>query len=728
MINLIENLNEKQREAVLQTEGPVMAIAGAGSGKTSVLTKRIAYLIFEKQIAPNNILAITFTNKAAKEMKERVYNEIKIGTRGMWISTFHSMCARILRDHIERLGYDRNFQIIDDDDTLQVVKKLMKDSNIDSKMFNPKIVRNLVLKVKFDEGFLDGIESPLNAVVENIYRKYTKYLLESNLVDFEDLLLLTIKLLREHQDIKDFYHQQFKYILVDEFQDTNNVQYELIRLLVNEDNNLFIVGDEDQSIYAFRGANIENINKFKKDYSDFHLILLEQNYRSTNNILSAANAVIINNKNRIVKNLYSTKGDGEQITHYKAVTARDEVEYIAMKILAMKRMGYDYNDFAILYRANNTSRQFEDVLMQKQIPYRIHGNTSFFKRKEIKDFTAYLRFILNNDDAFSFLRVISVPRRGIGPTTIAKITEYAADNGLSFSDALRLTPSFLGRNAANKITEFMDQMKDFREKLDELPFIDYVDYILQNSGYLTVLEGDDKGDVRYENLLEFKTILAENNDVYADYSKVEMLTFILEDIALKSEENKEDILDGVTLMTLHAAKGLEFKVVFIVALEMGMFPLARSFDDPFEMEEERRLMYVGITRAKEKLYLTNADVRQTYGETTRNMDSKFLLEIPEQYIEKEGYSVVLKKSHNVNSVYKKPAMKKQMKKQQMIKKRKTSINNYSKNDLNKGDKVSHVKFGNGIVVSVAGDNCVIAFTHPHGIKKLLKDHPAIKKI
>jgi DNA helicase-2/ATP-dependent DNA helicase PcrA len=723
MINLLDNLNEKQREAVLVTEGPVMAIAGAGSGKTSVLTKRIAYLIFEKKINPLNILAITFTNKAAKEMKERVYNEIKIGTRNMWISTFHAMCAKILREHIDLLGYDKNFQILDDDDTLQIIKTIMKNNNMDTKLYNPKIVRNYVYKVKFDESLLEELEEPLNGLIDAIYHKYVVYLKDSNLVDFDDLLLLTIKLLKEHKHIKEYYHSLFQYILVDEFQDTNNIQYQLIKLLVNENRNLFIVGDEDQSIYAFRGANIENINKFKKEFKDYHLILLEQNYRSTNNILQAANSVISNNKSRIVKNLFSTKGNGEKITHYKAVTARDEVEYVAMKILAMKRMGYDYNDFAILYRANSTSRQFEDVLLQKQIPYRIFGNTSFFKRKEIKDFTAYLRFILNPDDAFSFLRVIAVPRRGIGPTTIEKITEYAADNGLCFSDALRLAPSYLGKSAANKIIDFMKMIDIFREKLDELPLNEFFDYVLKNSGYLSALKGDDKADVRYENLLEFQTILGENNEIYEDLSKIEMLTFILEDIALKSEENKEDVIDGVTLMTLHAAKGLEFKVIFIVALEMGMFPLARSFDDPFELEEERRLMYVGITRAKEKLFLTNADVRQTYGETMRNMDSKFLQEIPEEYIEKEGYSIVVNKSKNVNDVYRKPEMKKQM-----ITQRKKALDSYNKNDLNKGDKVTHSKFGDGVVVTVAGDNCMIAFSHPHGIKKLLKDHPAIKKI
>ena len=722
MSNLLDNLNEKQLEAVLQTEGPVMAIAGAGSGKTSVLTKRIAYLIYEKNVHYKNILAITFTNKAANEMKQRVKALIGVNPYDMWISTFHSMCAKILRDHIEKLGYNRNFQIIDDDDNLQIVKSLMKKANIDIKLYNPKVVKGFVLKMKFDEDIINDVESPFKEIVEKIYRQYQEYLFESNLVDFEDLMILTIKLLKQEPAVKEYYNGLFKYVLVDEFQDTNNTQYELVKLLVNEDKNLFIVGDEDQSIYAFRGANIENINKFKRDFKDYHIILLEQNYRSTNNILEAANSIIKHNSTRIPKNLFSTKGKGEQITHYKGVTARDEVEYVAQTIRGLNRMGYAYNDMAILYRANSTSRQYEDVLLQKQIPYRIVGNTSFFKRKEIKDFTAYLRFILNNDDAFSFLRVVSVPRRGIGPTTIQKITNYAIEHGLAFSDSLRLSHEYLGRNASNKIKEFLNLIIDFREKLDEIPFIEFVDYVLENSGYYKTLVNDEKGDVRYENLQEFKTILAENNEIYGDISKEEMLTYILEDISLKAEENKEDVLDGVTMMTLHAAKGLEFKVVFLVALEMGMFPLARSFGSKFEFEEERRLMYVGVTRAKERLFLTNADVRQTFGEIGRNPDSKFLEEIPSELIDKQGYSQAVRRSTNVNSINKKPTYR-----QTIIQKKKIALESTSKNDISKGDKVAHKVFGDGVVVSVAGDNCVIAFKHPHGVKKLLKDHPAILK-
>jgi len=732
MNNLLQNLNEKQLEAVRVTEGPVMAIAGAGSGKTSVLTKRIAYLI-DKSEMPNmedHILAITFTNKAAREMQSRIMNEIAIPRPPRWVSTFHSMCARILRQTIpeigipnaEFLGYKRNFVILDDDDTLQSIKSIMKKLNYDTKMYNPKVIRNLVVKSKFDKYMYDTLEEPFNSVVRVVARKYKEKLQENNLVDFENLQLLVIKLLKEHKSVQKYYHDKFMYVHVDEFQDTNDTQYELLKLLVNKDQNLFIVGDQDQSIYAFRGANIKNIDKFKKDFPKFHLVLLEQNYRSTNNILKAANKVISHNKNRIPKNLYSTKGDGDLITHFKGVTARDEVEFVAKEIIKLVRKGYEYNDFAILYRANSTSRQYEDVFLQKNVPYRIRGNTSFFKRKEIKDFAAYLRLILNLNDAFSMPRVVQNPRRGIGDNTLDKLFTYAADNGLALTDALAVCDTFLPVAASNKLKKFYEMLIDFREKLDELPFSDYIDYVLENSGYVKMLQNDEVGDVRYENLLEFKTMLAENNEIYQDMSKEEMLSFMLEDISLKAEQTNNDIEDGVTMLSVHAAKGLEFRVVFIVAAEDNMFPLARSLESLADLEEERRLMYVGITRAKEKVYLTCADTRQTFGDYKRNDDSIFVRQIPQELIEKKGMYEVRNRSFNVNAVEKKPAFRKQI-----VQKRKAKLDNYTKNDLNKGDKINHTKFGDGIVVSIAGDNCVIAFQHPHGVKKLLKDHPAITK-
>ena len=718
MNNLLENLNERQREAVLKTEGPVMAIAGAGSGKTSVLTTRIAYLIFEKNVPYENILAITFTNKAANEMKNRVYQSTGINTSHMWISTFHSMCAKILRQHIDFLGYKKTFQIIDDDDATQLVKSILKKSGYDIKMYKPKLVKNFVIRLKFDEDLIDDMEEPLKSVVKLVAKKYQENLFKNNLVDFEDLLTLTIRLLETNETLRKYYSELFKYILVDEFQDTNNVQYRLVNLLVGKNKNLFIVGDEDQSIYAFRGANIENINKFKKDYPDYHLVLLEENYRSTNTILNAANQIIEHNTKRIPKTLYSNLGEGKKITHFKGVTARDEVEFVALKILSLIRKGYTYNDFAILYRANSTSRMFEEVLMQKQIPYRIYGNTSFFKRREIKDFTAYLRLIINLDDAYSFVRVVTTPKRGIGAVTLDKLINLAAANNLDLMEAVDRADEVLGKSVCAKLTNFKNMILDFRKKLDELSFNDYVDYILHESGYLKALENDEKGDVRYENLLEFKTILSENEQIYKDLSKKDMLVYLLEDITLKSEESQKDIIDGVTLMTLHSAKGLEFRVVFIVTLEMGMFPLGRSMQSRKDFEEERRLMYVGVTRTKELLFLTNANVRQTYGETAQNRNSCFIDEINKDLLDIKGYSEYVSKPYKESNFFSKKVLNVA---------KLENLNNYKKNDLNKGDKITHKKFGIGLVISVTGDNCIIAFPHPFGIKKLLKDHPAISK-
>lgn len=718
MKNLLKNLNEKQREAVLKTEGPVMAIAGAGSGKTSVLTTRIAYLIFEKKVHFSNILAITFTNKAANEMKKRVFQTTGINTSQMWISTFHSMCSKILREHIEFLGYKKTFQIIDDDDVTQLVKSIMKKSGYDIKIFKPKLIKSLVIKLKFDYDQIDDIEEPIKGVVKTVFKNYQANLFRNNLVDFEDLLILTIRLLETNEPLRKYYSNLFQYILVDEFQDTNNVQYRLVNLLVGEKRNIFIVGDEDQSIYAFRGANIENINNFKKDFPDFHLVLLEENYRSTNTILEAANQIIKNNAKRIPKTLFSNLGYGNKITHFKGVTARDEVEFVALKILELIRKGYSYNDFAILYRANSTSRMFEEVLMQKQIPYRIYGNTSFFKRREIKDFTAYLRLIINMDDSYSFMRVISTPKRGIGAVTLDKLINFAVNNNLDLMEAIDKANEVLGKSVCVKLHDFKNMILDFRIKLDELSFNEFVDYILDKSGYVKSLENDEKGDVRYENLLEFKTILSENEKIYNNLSKEEMLVYLLEDISLKSEENQKDIIDGVTLMTLHSAKGLEFRVVFIVTLEMGMFPLGRSMQSRKDFEEERRLMYVGVTRAKELLFLTNANVRQTYGETMQNKDSCFIDEIKKDLIDVRGYSEYISKPYREsNFLSKKP----------LNRVKRDNLDNYKKNDLNKGDKITHSKFGEGLVISVTGENCIIAFPHPYGIKKLLKNHPAISK-
>lgn len=730
MSNLLEKLNKKQKEAVLMTEGPVMAIAGAGSGKTSVLTTRIAYLIKKKNVDISNILAITFTNKAAREMKERVLSLTEHLPSQMWISTFHAFCAKILRFHIESLGYKRGFQIIDDDDAKKIIKEILKEEKPDADQKELKVIRSKISKIKNrSNGHGSGFDNSSD-LASQIYEEYQKYLFLNNLVDFDDLLLLTIELFKQFPEIKKLYNDKFKYVLVDEFQDTNNVQYELVSLILGENKNIFIVGDEDQSIYAFRGANIKNISKFKEDYPDYHIVLLEENYRSTNNILKAANQIIENNDNRIEKKLFSSKGDGESIVKYKGATERDEVEYISKQILKLNRKGYKFSDFAVLYRMNNLSRMFEDNFLSKHIPYGIVGNTSFYKRREIKDFIAYLRMILSSSDFFSFERAISNPRRGIGKKTLVKIKDYMYLYDLDIFEAIDKSGDFLGKSVSNKLIAFKDSIEDYRNKFEVLPLNDFVDFILSDSGYLKALRKDEKFEDRYSNLLEFKSILHENQSIYTQSSKKDMLLYLLEDISLKSDENNEDINNRVTLMTVHSAKGLEFRVVFVIGLENGIFPMIRATEED-QLEEERRLMYVAVTRAKELLFLTNANVRNMYGESRHTVESLFVKEIDDDLLSVEGYDSYTRGSGSfrapgkVRTSNRTPSILPS--KAASIRQRKTNLDNYQVNDLNKGDKVDHTKFGEGMVISVAGDNCIIAFEHPHGIKKLLKDHAAITK-
>jgi len=729
MIDLLKNLNEKQREAVQKTEGPVLAIAGAGSGKTSVLTSRIAYLITEKKVDPDRILAITFTNKAAKEMKERIAANTSMYFQApSWVSTFHAMCVKILRQHHYGIDYRRNFQILDDDDTLQLVKAKIKELNLDAKMYIPREIKGMIQKIKTKRLDIKTMDSGIQVVVATVYKKYQETLRDNHLMDFDDLLILTIELFKKNEDIRKLYEEQFQYVLIDEFQDTNDIQYELVKLILGKNKNIFIVGDEDQSIYKFRGANIGNISKFKKDYPDFHIVLLEQNYRSTNTILKAANKIITKNKVRIPKNLFSEKGLGEKITVFKGTTSRDEVEYVAMQINTKVRSGYKYNDFAVLYRANNASRQFEDIFLQKHIPYRIYGNTSFFKRGEIKDLTSYLRLIMESDDEVTFTRVVSAPKRGVGTVTLKKLFDFKQEQSYSMFDAVRNCEKAVGKGAFLKLNNFVDLIVKFRSMLETLSFNDFIDRILIDSGYIDSLKDDDKKEVRIENLMEFKTMLAENEKIYVDYSREDVLMFLLEEVTLKSEEKNSDVEDGVTMLTLHAAKGLEFREVFIVNMEMGIFPTSRvqTQDD---LEEERRLMYVGVTRAKEKLYLTNANVRQTFGDIHQTVDSLFIKEIDPDLIEIKGYSQYSTQPHSTS--YKPiagtdPVRNERLQQANIIKKR--NLDHYQENDLNKGDKVSHTTFGDGVVISVVNENCMIAFKTPHGIKTLLKNHKAITKL
>ncbi len=719
MNTLLKDLNKAQKEAVSTTEGPVMAIAGAGSGKTNVLTRRIAYLINHLGIPKDQILAITFTNKAANEMKSRIAGLLNENTRSMWISTFHSMCSRILREHIEFLGYHRHFQIIDDDDTVQLIKSIQKEAGIDPKLVDPRKLKNHVLNLKSHDISLEDYEPPLRDYLAKVFPVYQERLKNNNLVDFEDLLWLSIRLLKEQQSLREHYQKLFQYILVDEFQDTNNAQYELIRLLTGEHQNVFIVGDEDQSIYAFRGANIENIRRFKRDFSEPKVILLEENYRSTNRILSAANEVIKGNKNRIEKNLFSSKGEGDKLTLYKGFNHADEVHYVADTIISLVREGYHYEDFAILYRTNALSRVFEEVFMQKRLPYKIVGNTSFFKRKEIKDMVAYLRLIVNPYDDYSFERVVNEPRRGIGGKTMETLKRFAHKYEMSYYEAIYDKDNPLGNGPLKKLQSFVDLIQTMIKTLETSDFNTLIDDLLNASGYKAALDKDEKGDVRFENILELKTMFKESEQTYGINDKLTLLTYVLEDIALKSQEDEEADDNAVTLMTLHSAKGLEFKVVFIVGAEQGLFPSLKSLSDPKEIEEERRLMYVGITRAKEKLYFTNAKSRQHYGDFVSNPDSMFINQIDKEKLQFEG----LAKETQENS----KRYESDYRQTKAFRAKKASLESRTTNDIAQGDKVIHKTFGEGVVVSVIKDQCKIAFSKEHGIKTLMKDHPALKK-
>ncbi len=716
MKSIFDNLNAQQLEAVKSVKGPVMAIAGAGSGKTRVLTRRIAHLIFHHQVSSEAILAITFTNKAANEMKNRIYHLLGIQTRPMWVSTFHSMCARILRDHIEFLGYDRRFQIIDDEDTTQLIKVITKRLGLDPKMISPKRLKPHIMNIKYDPSILSDYDEPLRSYLESIFPAYQTHLKKNNLLDFEDLLVLTIQLLKEHKAVRDYYHKQFEYVLVDEFQDTNNVQYALIKLLTNASQNIFIVGDEDQSIYAFRGSNIENIRSFKRDYPLTKQILLEQNYRSTNTILKAANQVIKGNRHRIEKNLFSTKGEGEAIVFYKGYTYRDEAEYVAQMIQQLVYKGYRYEDIAILYRANNTSRVFEDTLLKKHVPYQVVGNLSFFKRKEIKDMVAYLRLVVNPHDGYSYIRVVNEPKRGIGAKTIERLDAFASLEQLSLFDAVNEKDNPLSKRAVDKLKAFNATILALQKRLEVEDFPRFIESLVELTEYDKMLMDDEMGEVRYENIMELKNSLLEAQKNYPDKDKIDILTQILEDIALKSQEDEQKDSNVVTMMTLHAAKGLEFKVVFIVALEQGLFPLHQTMSDPKELEEERRLMYVGMTRTMERLFLTNAQERLVFGTYERQMDSLFIREIHPSLLQYEGLNKVMKKPENTQRMtFSQPEVK-------------FSKPVSSNTEYRPGDKVNHSVFGKGVVVQVLGKQCKIAFDHNHGVKTLLADHPALKKV
>lgn len=689
-MELLKNLNKEQIEAVKTIDGPVLVMAGAGSGKTKVLTTRIAYLI-EEGIPSYNILAITFTNKAAAEMRDRVSN--LIGDVSSFIGTFHSLGVRIIRENHDILGLPNNFTIIDSDDTNTIIKKLLKEMNLDSKQYSPSYVRNRISFIKnqmLTDGELDRLfNTPMDKVVVEVYHRYNNKLKTSASVDFDDLLLLPVNLFKERKDILEYYQDKYRYILIDEYQDTNPVQYKLSVMLSNKYKNIFVVGDMNQSIYAFRQADFRNISNFEKDFKGAKVIKLEHNYRSTNNILSAANEVIKHNTERKDLKLFSDNGDGVKIKYMRAYDEKHEIALVIDEIKHLLSEGYKNEDIAILYRTNAQSRAIEDVFLAKGIPYKVFGSYYFYNRKEIKDLISYLRLIYNPHDEISLRRVINTPKRGIGESAIAAIEERAKQQNISMFDALE----------TRKELEFKEIIEDLIKRSESLSLTELIDEVLERSGMKKELESSKalEDEIRLENLMEVKSITAS----FEERTGSANLGDFLEEVSLIADiSNHTEDGDVVTLMTLHSAKGLEFPVVFLVGMEEGLFPHNMSLMEN-NLEEERRLCYVGITRAKERLYLTNAKRRMLYGKENMNIPSRFISEIDEKLIEKIG-----PKEEN-----------KVIDKKQMY----TNDNN----DITEGSIISHEQYGTGVVVKCDGSLISVAFKT--GIKKLMKNHKSIKK-
>ncbi|PAO68296.1 MULTISPECIES: DNA helicase PcrA [Bacillus] len=731
---LLSGLNPVQQEAVKTTDGPLLLMAGAGSGKTRVLTHRIAYLMAEKHVAPWNILAITFTNKAAREMKERVESILGPGADDIWISTFHSMCVRILRRDIDRIGINRNFSILDTADQLSVIKGILKERNLDPKKFDPRSILGTISSAKNEltepEEFSKVAGGYYDQVVSDVYADYQKKLLKNQSLDFDDLIMTTIKLFDRVPEVLEFYQRKFQYIHVDEYQDTNRAQYMLVKQLAERFQNLCVVGDSDQSIYRWRGADITNILSFEKDYPNASVILLEQNYRSTKRILRAANEVIKNNSNRKPKNLWTENDEGIKISYYRGDNEFGEGQFVAGKIHQLHSSGKrKLSDIAILYRTNAQSRVIEETLLKAGLNYNIVGGTKFYDRKEIKDILAYLRLVSNPDDDISFTRIVNVPKRGVGATSLEKIASYAAINGLSFFQAIQQV-DFIGvsAKAANALDGFRQMIENLTNMQDYLSITELTEEILDKTEYREMLKAEKsiEAQSRLENIDEFLSVTKNFEQKSEDKTLVAFLTdlALIADIdQLDQKEEESGGKDAITLMTLHAAKGLEFPVVFLMGLEEGVFPHSRSLMEEVEMEEERRLAYVGITRAEQELYLTNAKMRTLFGRTNMNPESRFIAEIPDDLLE----------NLNEKKETRAPSARKMQPRRGPVSRPVSYASKTGGDTLNwaVGDKAGHKKWGTGTVVSVKGEGegteLDIAFPSPVGVKRLLAAFAPIEK-
>lgn len=726
----LSGFNDKQREAILETEGQVLVLAGAGSGKTTMLVSRLAYILETKNVRPYNILAITFTNKAAAEMRERI--EAKIGpvARDMWISTFHSACVRILRGSIDRIGFDSSFVIYDSADSKTVIKDCMKELNIDDRLFPIRMLQSEISHAK--DNLQDSTAYALinstdhrKKTIADVYELYQKKLKKNNALDFDDIVFATVRVLSENPDILEKYRERFQYIMVDEYQDTNNAQYMLVSLLAGSDGNICVVGDDDQSIYRFRGANIRNILDFEKEYPNAHVVKLEQNYRSTSNILNAANAVISNNRGRKGKNLWTAQEGGEPILSHVAFNEHDEARFIAGEISNRVKNGARFSDFAILYRTNAQSRVIEEMLLQYAVPYRVLAGLRFYDRKEIKDIIAYLRLIHNPSDAVSLKRIINEPKRGIGAASLEKAEILASENDLSLFDVILFANEYSELSRAQvKMVEFGRLIKSLQKAAAGSSVADFVARVLNESGYMAMLELENSVEARtrIENLNEFVSAVVE----YEKTAENPSLGGFLENVALVSEiDAYDEDQDACVLMTVHSAKGLEFPVVFLSGLEDGLFPSSRSTTDE-DIEEERRLCYVAITRAKKLLYITQARSRTVFGKTAPSFPSRFFREIPAEYIKEIG-TPVKKPVTKAPESYRRPTTNIEVyKKPQAVARAKVTSEVFTA-----GDRISHPKFGEGVIVSVTPferDALLEIKFDSVGTKRLMAAYAKLKKL
>ena len=756
---LLTGMNDRQAEAVQTTNGPLLIMAGAGSGKTRVLTHRIAYLIDEKLVNPWNILAITFTNKAAREMKERAFS-LNPATEDCLIATFHSMCVRILRREADHIGYNRNFTIVDPGEQRTLMKRILKNLNLDPKKWNERAILGTISNAKndlIDEVAYENMAGDMyTEIVAKCYTAYQKELRQSEAMDFDDLIMLTLRLFDQNPDVLTYYQQRYQYIHVDEYQDTNHAQYQLVKLLASRFKNICVVGDADQSIYGWRGADMQNILDFEKDYPEAKVVLLEENYRSTKTILQAANEVIRNNRNRRPKNLWTQNEDGEEIVYYRANDEQDEALFVARTIDQLTREGYSHKDFAVLYRTNAQSRTVEEALLKANIPYTMVGGTKFYSRKEIRDVISYLNLIANPSDNISYERVVNEPKRGVGPGTVEKIRNFAASQNVSLLEASsQIMLSLVKGKAAQSVFDFANLILNLRERLDELTVTELVEIVLEKTGYTEqlVAQGTLESQARIENIEEFLSV-TKNFDEYSENDTEETgldkLSRFLNDLALVADTDDAGTQESseVTLMTLHAVKGLEFPVVFIIGMEENVFPLSRATEEEDELEEERRLAYVGITRAEKVLFLTNANSRLLYGKTNYNRPTRFLNEISSDLLNYQGLARPANTSFKASYVNGKTVQFGQgTSLAQALQERKrqvgpSSISSsqlpFGKNieatqpDLNWaiGDIAHHKKWGDGTVLEVSGSgsSLELKINFPEvGLKKLLASVAPIEK-